>query len=294
MFDSQPRSGQIGPQAILVILTVLIFIIIVIVAAISLLLGQNLITNPAALLGNPTLDAEPTPTIAPLAAATPGPATWSTFRSVALGFSLDYPARWRRQESPLQVAFAATAEGLAAPGLEPLIWAGIPPDNSFTPAELLSAIVADFPANTKQTNLATSSNDGITWTRFELTFTPDNSSQPALAQIAVTSNNEVGYFVAASAPLDQWAELEPVLAETLRSFRFTQEAIIRPTDAAPPPTPTPSPTPRIYIVQSGDTLGGIALQFGVTVEAIVTRNNLDDARMIRTGQKLIIPNKKKN
>jgi LysM repeat protein len=79
----------------------------------------------------------------------------------------------------------------------------------------------------------------------------------------------------------------------LNSFHFTQEAVIRPTDSSPPPTPTASPTPRIYIVQPGDTLGGIALEFGVTIEALVTRNSLEDARLIRTGQKLIIPNKRK-
>jgi LysM repeat protein len=79
----------------------------------------------------------------------------------------------------------------------------------------------------------------------------------------------------------------------LASLGFTEEAVIRPTDATMPPTPTPSPTPRIYIVQPGDTLGGIALQFDVTIEAIVTRNGLEDPRMIRSGQKLIIPNKKK-
>ncbi len=173
------------------------------------------------------------------------------------------------------------------------MWAGIPANNSFTPDEVSAAIVANFPANTKQSNLGTSSQAGIPWSLVELTFTPQNSTQPALAQIAVASHNEVGYFVAASAPLARWEEIKPVFEEALQSFHFTQEAIIRPTDASPLPTPTPSPTPRIYIVQSGDTLGGIALQFGVTVEAIVTRNGLEDARMIRTGQKLIIPNKKK-
>lgn len=295
MFDSQTRSGQFGPQVILVILAIFMFIIIVIVAAISLLLGQNVMANPAAIIANPASQVAPTPTIAPLAVATPGPATWTTFRSVALGFSLDYPAQWRRKENPLEVIFAASPTALEAPtlGHEAAIWAGIPPINSFSPAEVLAAIVANFPANTKQSNLGTTTIAGIPWSLVELTFTPQNLSQPSLARIAVTSNNEVGYFVAVGAPVARWEEVKPVFEETLRSFRFTQEVIIRPTDAAPPPTPTPSPTPRIYIVQSGDTLGAIAAQYGVTVEAIVIRNGLEDARMIRTGQKLIIPNKKK-
>ncbi|MFN8454891.1 MAG: LysM peptidoglycan-binding domain-containing protein [Anaerolineae bacterium] len=291
MFDSQTRSGPAGPHIILVILAIFVFIIIVIVTAISLLLGQNLIVNPAVISSSPS----PTPTIAPLAVATPGPATWNAFRSVALGFSLDYPARWRRKENSLEVIFAPSPTGLESPylGREPVIWAGIPPLNNFTPAEVLAAIVADFPANTKQTDLGTISSTGIPWTLSELTFTPANSSQPVQARVAVTSYNEVGYFVAAAAPIIRWEEVKPVFEEMLRGFRFTQEAIIRPTDAAPPTPPNPSPPPRIYIVQSGDTLGGIAAEYGVTVEAIVTRNGLEDARMIRTGQKLIIPNKKK-
>ena len=49
----------------------------------------------------------------------------------------------------------------------------------------------------------------------------------------------------------------------------------------------------IYIVQSGDTLSKIALQYGVTIEALATRNDIDDPRRLRTGVKLIIPIKRR-
>jgi LysM repeat protein len=51
---------------------------------------------------------------------------------------------------------------------------------------------------------------------------------------------------------------------------------------------TPTPTQTIYTVQNGDTLGGIALRFGVTVEAIQTLNDLDST-LIYVGQVLQIP-----
>jgi LysM repeat protein len=42
-------------------------------------------------------------------------------------------------------------------------------------------------------------------------------------------------------------------------------------------------------VQDGDTLFGLALQFGVTIEAIVAANKIENPDMIRPGQTLVIP-----
>lgn len=54
-----------------------------------------------------------------------------------------------------------------------------------------------------------------------------------------------------------------------------------------------SPTPRIteihYTVQDGDTLSGIADQFGVSWDAIIQANNLQSQDAIYVGQELIIP-----
>lgn len=54
-------------------------------------------------------------------------------------------------------------------------------------------------------------------------------------------------------------------------------------------TPEPTPDPTFYIVQPGDTLHSIAQRFGTTVETIVSANNIDDASVIRVGQRLVIP-----
>jgi LysM repeat protein len=65
--------------------------------------------------------------------------------------------------------------------------------------------------------------------------------------------------------------------------------------AAPPtaaPTEAPSaPAQRTYVVQPGDTLRGIAEQFGVSVQALIEANNLtpEEADALRIGQELVIP-----
>jgi LysM repeat protein len=57
----------------------------------------------------------------------------------------------------------------------------------------------------------------------------------------------------------------------------------------PEPEPTPEPTQQTYEVQQGDTLWQIAQRFGVTVEAIVEANGLEDPDRIAPGQQLVIP-----
>ncbi len=62
------------------------------------------------------------------------------------------------------------------------------------------------------------------------------------------------------------------------------------------PTPDPArilPTPRQnadeYIVQFGDTLGDIALRYGISVQALMQANNMTDPNLLAVGQTLIIP-----
>ncbi|MFN8500127.1 MAG: peptidoglycan DD-metalloendopeptidase family protein [Anaerolineae bacterium] len=43
-----------------------------------------------------------------------------------------------------------------------------------------------------------------------------------------------------------------------------------------------------YVVQSGDTLGGIAARFGTTVPDLVGRNNIANANLIYPGQRLVL------
>ncbi len=61
---------------------------------------------------------------------------------------------------------------------------------------------------------------------------------------------------------------------------------------SPSPDPTrtmPSPSTEPYVVQSGDTLGGISLEYHTTSEAIAQLNGLDDIASISIGQVLTMP-----
>ncbi|HOU14009.1 MAG TPA: FxLYD domain-containing protein [Anaerolineae bacterium] len=54
-------------------------------------------------------------------------------------------------------------------------------------------------------------------------------------------------------------------------------------------TPSPTPTPVVHVVEQGNTLLGIALEYGVTVDALVQVNGLDPSQYLHIGQVLIIP-----
>lgn len=75
----------------------------------------------------------------------------------------------------------------------------------------------------------------------------------------------------------------------------TLEPTLRPTATAPflPPaataTPTVTPTPIVHIVQEGDTLGAIAFQYEVSVEAIQAANGIENPQFLQIGQELFIP-----
>jgi murein DD-endopeptidase MepM/ murein hydrolase activator NlpD len=57
---------------------------------------------------------------------------------------------------------------------------------------------------------------------------------------------------------------------------------------APPPPPDRSHDPR-HLVQPGETPYGIARRYGVSVEALLAANRIDDPRRVRAGARLIIP-----
>ncbi len=76
--------------------------------------------------------------------------------------------------------------------------------------------------------------------------------------------------------------MEPMPTATTTS---TATATSTPTATS---TATPTPTPVIHVVQSGDTLLAIALEYGTTVDALLQANDLDERQMIYPGQELVV------
>ncbi len=70
------------------------------------------------------------------------------------------------------------------------------------------------------------------------------------------------------------------------------QELIMPVTVIPTPTleitSTPTPAPTVYVVQSGDTLLGIAAVYNTTADALMLANDIDDAKFLRAGQELII------
>jgi murein DD-endopeptidase MepM/ murein hydrolase activator NlpD len=84
----------------------------------------------------------------------------------------------------------------------------------------------------------------------------------------------------------------------------TRAATVRPSATATPvaaatrtatPRPTASPTasatpgPRVHEVAEGETLSGIAVQYGISSATLLQANGLTDADALRPGQELVIP-----
>jgi LysM repeat protein len=65
-----------------------------------------------------------------------------------------------------------------------------------------------------------------------------------------------------------------------------------PEPAVATPTPDPAASASDYVVQPGDTLSIIAQKFDTSMAALQLLNNIDDARLVRAGQRLKIPTAK--
>ena len=59
--------------------------------------------------------------------------------------------------------------------------------------------------------------------------------------------------------------------------------------STPKPLPTVTSTPRTHVIKTGEDLGGIAYQYGVTVSAIMEANPEIDPYILTVGTALVIP-----
>lgn len=86
------------------------------------------------------------------------------------------------------------------------------------------------------------------------------------------------------------ATMETILATPLpASIGIVPTLVSAPTVPAEQGASATPSEPQEYVVQSGDTLSGIAAQFGVSLEALITANALIDPDVLAVGQIIRLP-----
>lgn len=126
----------------------------------------------------------------------------------------------------------------------------------------------------------------------EVTPTPEQDVTPTVdAAASVVELQE--YEVQSGDTLGSIALKYDVDPEAIKKANEMVDDLVRvgqrlfiPIDAG---TPTPTPAPFAYVVKKGETLGDIALRFGVEPLAIIEANNLIDGNMLTVGMELNIP-----
>ncbi len=270
----------------------------------------------------PTLG--PTPTTSAETIDTPTPVSVTGFSSAGLDFTLEYPENWLTSEDTSQVIFSSSEEGLLPDELKDVSFrVGMSDDESPSISDLLTSVLAKFTPEAEILNEGTISIASQTWTSTLIQFEDENLGGQGYATLAVTNKDGVGYFLIAVAQAAEWNSVQPMFQEIINSFRFGQSEVV--VQATPNPTPqpttdssttepqptvsdeqltaTPTPTlapqpaalpgaaatPLVYLVQSGDTLIGIAIKFGVDVDLLASENGITDPETLKVDQELTIP-----
>ena len=81
----------------------------------------------------------------------------------------------------------------------------------------------------------------------------------------------------------------PSLTPFMTATHLPGAQVLSPTPDLPHAVPTLRTTQATYTVESGDSLGKIALQFSISVDDLMTTNNITDPDRIDVGQVLVIP-----
>jgi TolB protein len=309
-------------------IVLLVFAFIIIAAFFMLNDNAGVTDTPSVVNLTPTLgagiaDFTPTPGPTPeetIAAVAPTEApTMITFDS-PLGFSVDYPDQWQREETDNYAILSPSENGLDPQNLQDAaLWIGVDTEAA-TIAEILADTLTNFPASANTLNEGTISIASQTWTSAQIEFDDENLGGRGIATMAVTNKDGTGYYLVAVAPADQWNSIQPSFQQMINSFSFeTAPAVAAATPAATEvvdeesaaesedeaeATPEATEETEIsgeedaestaaeqitYTVQSGDTLLAIAVEFGVSADVLAAANGIENPNDLAAGQEIIIP-----
>jgi len=210
-----------------------------------------------------------------------------------------YRKRQERSQKMPTVIFIVAAILIIAGAAAIIFWITSEDQPSFS----LSMFASDTPTPTETITpspIPPSITPSFTPTDLPPTNTPTVSLTPTISGpfIYVVEEGDSLYSIAERFELDILVLIE---ANRERLGLDPANPIIKPGDEIlvpppgtelSPPTPLPEGLPRgtkvEYMVQSGDTLAAIALQFNSTVEDIMEQNEIENANSIFAGQILIV------
>jgi Tol biopolymer transport system component/LysM repeat protein len=274
-------------------------------------------------VSTPTLGPTPSPTVTVLPTDTP--VVPKVYSNSAFGFSLQYPGDWQVKELPRQVVLAPDAEGLAASfNAENPVFQGVAfvvdhevGSVSEEPSRLLDQVVAGLPADASTLDTGYRTVGQVEWAISQVALFPTDPDKEMTAYVAATFQNGSAYRVLAAAPSAEWDVFATVFQQIFDSFQFSQSSLAAviapsatrtarpsatvtpkatasatattPTALAASESPSATPAPFVYVIEEGDTLGALAIKYGVSVEAIQSANGIDDPTLLRVGQEVIIP-----
>lgn len=120
------------------------------------------------------------------------------------------------------------------------------------------------------------------------------AKEPAVAQAATTPAKTVQATKASTATVQSAVVTSTTTLTASKESTATKTTpVAQAAKTTPTPVPTPTPkataTPLVYVVQQGDSLLAIANKFGVDVDTLAAKNDLDDPGKLSLGQELIIP-----
>ena len=113
---------------------------------------------------------------------------------------------------------------------------------------------------------------------------PQDTPIPGLVYTVQSGDNLSGIAAQFGVAWQDIAAANNILGPNYNIFRGQKLTIPGVTAA-----PTSAGEVKKHVVRSGDTLGSIAVQYGVTVQAILEANQLANPDILRVGQELVIP-----
>ncbi|MCR4405614.1 MAG: LysM peptidoglycan-binding domain-containing protein [Anaerolineae bacterium] len=226
-------------------------------------------------------------------------------------FSFEYPSNWEKiTQKEISTLLKTSLKGLQAGGYDYIggVYTG-GLDNCRGCAQIV-IVVAKNPGLTgtltdeqyEQAKEATEKQMGsrlISYKKTEVSSLPATESvhigasgQSKLWElIVIPPEPGVAYMFSCSSHKDTYDDFEEVFARAIKSLRIGERSVPTSVPTVVILTPVAPVTTGVvtYTVQAGDTLSKIAKEFGVTVEAIVEANNIEDPSLLQVGQVLIIP-----